>query len=83
MEYAFYFNFFISLWIMQQNLNNYKIEMKSNLQKILIPVLVILHSKSILIQAIQATWIYKNHFFLNVSKHKSINIQLTFNQNQF
>jgi len=38
MEYAFYFKFFISLWIikliMQQNLNNHKIEMNLILKKI-------------------------------------------------
>jgi hypothetical protein len=34
--------------------------------------LVIRHLKAILIQIIQTTYIYKNQFYTNVSKHKSI-----------
>jgi len=34
--------------------------------------LVIILSKAILIQIIQTTWIGKNHFSVNISKHKSI-----------
>jgi len=36
--------------------------------------LVIILSKAILIQIIQTTWIGKNHFYVNISKHKSIKL---------
>jgi len=45
--------------------------------------LVITYSKAILIQTIQTSLTCKNHFYVGVSKHKTIHIQLTFNQNQF
>jgi len=45
--------------------------------------LTITHSKTILIQTIQTSLTHKNHFYVDVSKHKSIHIQLTFNQTQF
>jgi hypothetical protein len=36
------------------------------------PILVIAHSKAILIQTIQTIRIDENHFYINVSKQKSI-----------
>ena len=45
--------------------------------------MVITYSKAILIQTIQTSLTRKNHFYVGVSKHKTIHIQLTFNQNQF
>jgi hypothetical protein len=36
------------------------------------PILVIIHTKSILIQTIQTTQNIENHFYINISKHKSI-----------
>jgi hypothetical protein len=36
------------------------------------PILVIIHLKSILIQTIQTTQNIENHFYINISKHKSI-----------
>jgi hypothetical protein len=48
---------------------------------ILKPNMVIMHLKVILVQIVQTTSNIKNYFCINISKHKSIHFQLTFNQN--
>lgn len=44
--------------------------MKCIILNIMKPILVITHPKSILIKTIQTTCIDKNHFYINISKHK-------------
>jgi len=47
------------------------------------PILSFTHLKAILTQNIQTTFSIQITFVLEVTKHKSLYIQLTFNQNQF
>jgi len=48
-----------------------------------IPFWSFTHLKTILTQNIQTTFFIQITFVLKVTKHKSLYIQLTFNQNQF